>query len=433
LEYWDPIIERMPEEELLELQTRKLKHVLNYVTEYSNFYRKKFAEAGVDSKDVRSLNDLSKLPFTTKKDFRDNYPTGMFCVPPSQIIRYHASSGTTGKRTIVGYTRGDVFEWATSIARGLTSLGIGRSDVIQNSYGYGLFTGGLGIHYGAEMVGATTLPTGAGGTERQIELMQDLGSTVIACTPSYFLHIAEVAKSLNVDFKRDTKLRAGLFGAEFWSENMRKRIEDTTGVRAYDIYGTSELNGPLFMECTYQNGIHAWADQYIMEVINPDTGEVLGEGEEGELVVTTLAKEALPLIRYRTGDITHLNFEKCECGRTHPRIMRIQGRADDMLKIRGVNVFPSQVESVLMKMPELGDNYVLIVDREHELDKLTVRVEVSDRIPKKSGDYLEELNRKVSRQLKNILNLTVDVELVEQGSIPRSEGKAKRVIDKRKM
>jgi phenylacetate-CoA ligase len=433
LEYWDPIIERMPEEELLELQTRKLKHVLNYVTEYSNFYRKKFAEAGVDSKDVRSLNDLSKLPFTTKKDFRDNYPTGMFCVPPSQIIRYHASSGTTGKRTIVGYTRGDVFEWATSIARGLTSLGIGRSDVIQNSYGYGLFTGGLGIHYGAEMVGATTLPTGAGGTERQIELMQDLGSTVIACTPSYFLHIAEVAKSLNVDFKRDTKLRAGLFGAEFWSENMRKRIEDTTGVRAYDIYGTSELNGPLFMECIYQNGIHAWADQYIMEVINPDTGEVLGEGEEGELVVTTLAKEALPLIRYRTGDITHLNFEKCECGRTHPRIMRIQGRADDMLKIRGVNVFPSQVESVLMKMPELGDNYVLIVDREHELDKLTVRVEVSDRIPKKSGDYLEELNRKVSRQLKNILNLTVDVELVEQGSIPRSEGKAKRVIDKRKM
>jgi len=433
LEYWDPIIERMPEEELLELQTRKLKHVLNYVTEYSNFYRKKFAEAGVDSKDVRSLNDLSKLPFTTKKDFRDNYPTGMFCVPPSQIIRYHASSGTTGKRTIVGYTRGDVFEWATSIARGLTSLGIGRSDVIQNSYGYGLFTGGLGIHYGAEMVGATTLPTGAGGTERQIELMQDLGSTVIACTPSYFLHIAEVAKSLNVDFKRDTKLRAGLFGAEFWSENMRKRIEDTTGVRAYDIYGTSELNGPLFMECIYQNGIHAWADQYIMEVINPDTGEVLGEGEEGELVVTTLAKEALPLIRYRTGDITHLNFEKCKCGRTHPRIMRIQGRADDMLKIRGVNVFPSQVESVLMKMPELGDNYVLIVDREHELDKLTVRVEVSDRIPKKSGDYLEELNRKVSRQLKNILNLTVDVELVEQGSIPRSEGKAKRVIDKRKM
>ncbi|MEM2106682.1 MAG: phenylacetate--CoA ligase, partial [Candidatus Bathyarchaeia archaeon] len=230
-----------------------------------------------------------------------------------------------------------------------------------------------------------------------------------------------------------TKLRAGLFGAEFWSENMRKRIEDTTGVKAYDIYGTSELNGPLFMECTYQNGIHAWADQYIMEVINPDTGEVLSEGEEGELVVTTLAKEALPLIRYRTGDITHLNFEKCECGRSHPRIMRIQGRADDMLKIRGVNVFPSQVESVLMKMPELGDNYVLIVDREHELDKLTVRVEVSDRIPKKRGDNLEELNRKVSRQLKNILNLTVDVELVEPGSIPRSEGKAKRVVDKRKM
>ncbi|MGQ9542980.1 MAG: phenylacetate--CoA ligase family protein [Candidatus Bathyarchaeia archaeon] len=423
----------MSKEELEELQARKLKQVLNYISEHSSFYRKKFAEANIDIKDIKNLDDLQRLPFTTKKDFRENYPTGMFCVPISQIVRYHASSGTTGKRTIVGYTRSDIFEWATSIARGLTSLGIGKLDVIQNSYGYGLFTGGLGIHYGAEMVGATILPTGAGGTERQIELMQDLGSTVIACTPSYFLHIAEVARSLNVDLRKDTKLRAGLFGAEFWSENMRRRIEDTTGVKAYDVYGTSELNGPLFMECMYQEGIHAWADQYITEVIDPNTGEVCGEGEEGELVVTTLTKEALPLIRYRTGDITHLNFEKCECGRTHPRIMRIRGRVDDMLKIRGVNVFPSQVESVLMKIPELGENYVLIVEREHELDKLTVRIEVSDSMSRGEGVDMTQLKRKVLRDLKNVLNLTVDVELVEPGSIPRSEGKAKRVIDKRKM
>ncbi len=433
MEYWDPIIERMPLPELGRLQEERLRSLMLYLNDHSNVYRSKFREAKIDPLEIRSLDDLRKLPFTVKKDFRDNYPTGMFCVPTNQIIRFHASSGTTGKRVIVGYTRNDIAEWSTSLARGVTSLGIGRSDVIQVSYGYGLFTGGLGVHYGAEMVGATILPTGTGGTDRQIELMRDLGTTVIACTPSYFMHIAEVARNMGVDFKKDTKLRAGLFGAEPWSDDMRRRIEESTGVKAYDIYGTSELNGPLFMECKYQNGIHVWADQYILEVINPETGEVLEEGERGELVVTTLTKEALPLIRYRTGDITYLELEECKCGRTHPRIMRIHGRVDDMLKIRGVIVYPSQVESVLMKTPELGDNYQLIIDREHELDRMTAKVEVSEKTRKEKGADLAQIKKKVERALRSSLDLSVDVELVEPNTIPRSEGKAKRVIDNRKI
>ena len=433
MEYWDPIIERMPLPELGRLQEERLRSLMLYLNDHSNVYRSKFRESKIDPLEIRSLDDLRKLPFTVKKDFRDNYPTGMFCVPTNQIIRFHASSGTTGKRVIVGYTRNDIAEWSTSLARGVTSLGIGRSDVIQVSYGYGLFTGGLGVHYGAEMVGATILPTGTGGTDRQIELMRDLGTTVIACTPSYFMHIAEVARNMGVDFKKDTKLRAGLFGAEPWSDDMRRRIEESTGVKAYDIYGTSELNGPLFMECKYQNGIHVWADQYILEVINPETGEVLEEGERGELVVTTLTKEALPLIRYRTGDITYLELEECKCGRTHPRIMRIRGRVDDMLKIRGVMVYPSQVESALMKMTELGDNYQLIIDREHELDRMTAKVEVSEKTRKEKGSDLAQIKKKVERALRSSLDLSVDVELVEPNTIPRSEGKAKRVIDNRKI
>jgi phenylacetate-CoA ligase len=433
LEYWDPIIERTPLSELRSLQEEMLRRLMLFVNDHSSFYRSKFRESKIDPGKIRSMDDLRKLPFTVKKDFRDNYPTGMFCVPTNQITRFHASSGTTGKRTIVAYTRNDIQEWSTSLARGATSLGMGRSDIIQVSYGYGLFTGGLGVHYGAEMLGATILPTGTGGTDRQLELMRDLGVTVIACTPSYFMHIAEVARNMGIDFQRDTRLRAGLFGAEPWSDDMRRRIEESTGIKAYDIYGTSELNGPLFTECKHQNGIHVWADQYLLEVINPETGEVLEEGKRGELVVTTLTKEALPLIRYRTGDITYLELEECNCGRTHPRIMRIRGRADDMLKIRGVIVYPSQVESVLMKMPELGDNYQLIIDREHELDRMTVKAEVSDKIHKDKQADLTQLKRKVERALRSGLDLSVDVELVEPNTIPRSEGKAKRVIDNRKI
>lgn len=420
-------------QDLRRLQEKKLRQLLLYLKDHSSFYNRRLRDAKTDPLEISNLEDLQKLPFTVKKDFRDTYPTGMFCVSPDQIVRYHASSGTTGKRTIVGYTKNDIHEWSTSLARGLTSLEISKTDVIQNSYGYGLFTGGLGIHYAAEMIGATTLPTSAGGTERQLELMRDLGSTIIACTPSYFLHLAEAARSMDVDFKKDTRLKAGLFGAEPWSEDMRHRIEDSTGIKAYDVYGSSELSGPLFMECKYQNGIHVWADQYLLEVINPDTGEILDEGERGELVVTTLTKEALPLVRYKTGDITVLNSKECTCGRTHPRIMRIRGRVDDMVKIRGINVFPSQVESVLMQIPELGDNYQLIIDREHELDRMTVKAEVTEETYIVARSDLTPIRHRVDRALRNALNLSVDVELVEPGSIPRSEGKAKRVVDNRKI
>jgi phenylacetate-CoA ligase len=420
-------------QDMRRLQENRLRQLLLYLKDHSSFYNRRLRDAKTDPREIRNLEDLQKLPFTVKKDFRDTYPTGMFCVSPDQIVRYHASSGTTGKRTIVGYTKNDIHEWSTSLARGLTSLEISKTDVIQNSYGYGLFTGGLGIHYAAEMIGATTLPTSAGGTERQLELMRDLGSTIIACTPSYFLHLAEVARSMDVDFKKDTRLKAGLFGAEPWSEDMRHRIEDSTGIKAYDVYGSSELSGPLFTECKYQNGIHVWADQYLLEVINPDTRETLDEGERGELVVTTLTKQALPLVRYKTGDITVLNFRECKCGRTHPRIMRIRGRVDDMVKIRGINVFPSQVESVLMQIPELGDNYQLIIDREHELDRMTVKVEVTEETYRVARSDLTPIRHRVDRALRNALNLSVDVELVEPGSMPRSEGKAKRVVDNRKL
>ena len=431
MEYWDPNVERTPPNELKSLQEKNLRALLSYVYAYSDFHRKRFKEAGIDPRDIESLEDLRKLPFMVKRDFRDTYPTGMFCVPRNQVVRYHASSGTTGKPTLVGYTRNDITEWSTSLARGLTSLGIGRGDVMQNAYGYGLFTGGLGFHYAGEMVGAVVLPTGAGTTERQIELMQDLGTTAISCTPSYFLYLCETARALGVNL-RETKLKAGLFGAEPWSEDMRKRIEDN-GIKAYDVYGTSELSGPLFTECTYQRGMHVWADQFLVEVVDPKTGENVSDGERGELVFTTLKKEALPLIRYRTGDLTSLESEVCDCGRTHPRIMKILARVDDMLVIRGINVFPSQVESALMRIPELGDNYELIVDRVHELDTLMVRVEARKEIFADGASALSALESKVSHGLRNILSLDVKVEILEPQKIARSIGKAKRVTDKRKI
>jgi phenylacetate-CoA ligase len=429
--YWDPSVEKTPRNELRSLQERSLRALLSYVYAHSDFHRKRFKEAAIDPRNINSLEDLRKLPFMVKRDFRDTYPTGMFCVPKNQIVRYHASSGTTGKPTLVGYTRNDITEWSTSLARGLTSLGIGRGDVMQNAYGYGLFTGGLGFHYAGEMVGAVVLPTGAGTTERQIELMQDLDTTAIACTPSYFLYLCETARALGVNL-RETKLKAGLFGAEPWSEDMRKRIEDN-GIKAYDVYGTSELSGPLFTECTSQKGMHVWADQFLVEVVDPKTGENVSDGERGELVFTTLKKEALPLIRYRTGDLTTLDSEVCDCGRTHPRIMKMLGRVDDMLVIRGINVFPSQVESALMRIPELGDNYELIVDRVHELDTLTVRVEARKEIFADRASALPALESRVSHVLRNILSIDVKVEIVEPQKIARSIGKAKRVTDKRKI
>ena len=432
-EYWNPQIERMPLDELNKLQEDKLRHIVHYVYQHSPFYRKKFDDNGVKPEDIKTLDDVKKLPFTYKKDLRDTYPTGMFCVPNTLLVRFHVSSGTTGKPTVVGYTKNDISEWNTSLARALTSIGVGRGDIIQVSYGYGLFTGGLGLHYGAEEVGTTVLPTSSGNTERQIELMQDLGTTVIACTPSYFLFMNETANKEGVSIKNDTKLRVGILGAEPWSESMRARIEDQTGIKAYDVFGTSELSGPLFTECTYQDGIHIWADQFLVEVVDPETGEELNDGEQGELVITTLAKEALPLIRYKIGDLTVKKSEPCRCGRTHPRIMRIMGRVDDMLVVRGINVFPGQIESVLMNVPEVGEHFMIIVDRVNELDYMKVQIEMTDAAFSDKVNDIIKLENKVASAIKNVLNLNVKVELVEHGSLPRSMGKSKKVIDNRQL
>ena len=423
----------MPVSELEKIQEKKLSDLVNYVYRHSVFYRKRFDEAGVRPGDIKTLEDLKKLPFTYKSDLRDTYPTGMFCVPNEQLVRFHVSSGTTGKPTVVGYTQNDIDVWTTSLARAMTSIGVGRGDIVQVGYGYGLFTGGLGAHYGAEEVGATVLPVSSGNTERQIELMQDLGSTVIACTPSYFLFMSEVSNTAGVSIKNDTNMRVGIFGAEPWTEEMRTRIEESTGIKAYDIYGTSELSGPLFTECMYQDGIHIWADQFLIEVIDPATGEQLPDGERGELVITTLAKEALPLIRYRIGDITVINREECKCGRTHPRIMRVLGRVDDMLIIRGINVFPGQIEAVLMKIPQVGEHFMIVVDRVNELDVMKVQIEMTDEAFSDKVNDIMALESKVSSSLKHVLNIAVKVELVEKGSLPRSMGKAKRVIDNRKL
>ncbi|MEM4156540.1 MAG: phenylacetate--CoA ligase [Archaeoglobaceae archaeon] len=430
--FWSPTIERLTVNELERIQEKKLKNLVRNAYEYSPFYKKKFRELGIHPTDIQSLRDLVKLPFTKKQDLRDNYPFGMFAVPLSQIVRFHASSGTTGKPTLVGYTEDDIKVWVESLCRGLVSCGVNNEDIMQIAYGYGLFTGGLGFHYAAEKIGATALPVSAGNTERQINLMRDLGVTVIACTPSYMLYMAEFAEKIGTSLK-ETKLRMGIFGAEPWSEETRKRIEDKTGIIAYDVYGTSELSGPLFTECIEKNGLHIWADHFLIEVIDPKTGEQVGEGEKGELVVTTLSKEAMPLIRWRTGDITILENEKCNCGRTHPRIMRILGRSDDMLIVRGVNVFPSQIEHVLMQIPEVGDHYMIILDREENLDVMTVQVELSDKVSiDKPADILN-LTKKVEERLRVVLGISAKVEIVNPGTLQRFEGKAKRVIDKRKI
>ena len=430
---WDPRMEEMPIEDLQKMQYKLLKSLVYHLYSFSPFYHERMKEQKVHPDDIRELADVKKLPFMFKRDLRDNYPDKIFTATQDDLVRYHVSSGTTGKPTVVGYTQNDLDLWTASLARALTSIGLGRGDVIQVSYGYGLFTGGLGMHYGAERIGATVLPTSVGNTERQIELMQDLGATAIACTPSYLLHIGEVAEKMGVDIKKDTKLRVGILGAEPWTDGMRTRIENWLGIKAYDIYGTSELSGPMFTECAEQKGFHIWSDIALVEVIDPKTGEQLEAGEKGELTITMLQKEALPMIRFRIGDISMVEDAVCPCGRTHPRVQRIQGRVDDMLIIRGINVFPSQVEYALMAIPEVGQHFQIIVERKGALDDMLVRVELnresfSDRIP-----ALMQVQQKVEHRLRNSLNVNVNVELVEPGSLPRYEGKSKKVIDKRSL
>lgn len=430
--YWNERYECMPREELRQLQLERLKQTVERCYFNVPHYRKLMQEAGIEPEDIKSLEDLSRIPFTNKSDLRDNYPYGMFAVSLSEIVRIHSSSGTTGKPTVVGYTRNDVNTWAELMARSLVCGGAGKNDVIHNAYGYGLFTGGLGVHYGAERLGASVIPISGGNTKRQVMIMKDYGSTVLTCTPSYALHIAEVAREMGLE-REDFRLKCGIFGAEPWSDNMRREIEKKLGIIALDIYGLSEVIGPgVAMECPEKQGLHVWEDHFLVEVIDPDTGQSLPPGSTGELVFTSLTKEALPVLRYRTRDISTIIDEPCSCGRTHLRIKRISGRTDDMVIIRGVNVFPSQIESVLLEIGQTEPHYQLIVDRVGNLDILEVWVEVSAEVFSDEIRRLEELGRTIRSAIESTLGLSVNVKLVEPKSIERSEGKAKRVIDKRK-
>ncbi len=428
---WNQEIETMPKAELERLQTMRLRKTVERVYNNVPFYRQKLDEAGVKPEDIKSVKDVQRLPFTTKQDLRDNYPFGLFAVPQDEVVRIHASSGTTGKMTVVGYTKNDVATWSEVMARTLGCGEVTHKDIIQVAYGYGLFTGGLGVHYGAERVGATVIPISGGNTKRQLQIMADFHSTALACTPSYTMFMAESAAEEGVDIK-SFPLRVGFFGAEPWSNNMRKEIEAQLNIKAIDIYGLSEIIGPgVSSECLVQNGLHVWEDHFLVEVIDPNTGEVLPYGEKGELVFTCITKEALPLIRYRTRDISVLYNDLCPCGRTHMRMNRVMGRTDDMLIIRGVNVFPSQIESVLLEIGETEPHYQLIVDREGNLDDLEIWVEVSERIFSDEVRKLEELESKLRREILSTLGISARVKLVEPKTIARSEGKAKRVIDRR--
>ncbi len=424
--------ETMPREELEKLQLKRLKSLVERVYENVPFYTKKFKELGITPADIKSLSDLKYLPFTEKQDLRNHYPFGLFAVSRDNIVRIHSSSGTTGKATVVGYTKRDIKNWAKMMARSFAAAGVTSEDMIHNAYGYGLFTGGLGAHYGAEELGATAVPISGGATRRQVMLLKDFGATAICCTPSYSLYLYETAKEMGIDFK-ELPLRVGIFGAEPWSESMRKEIESKLGLQALDIYGLSEIMGPgVSIECAEaQNGLHIMEDHFLAEIIDPSTGEPLPPGSEGELVITTLTKEAIPLIRYRTRDLSCLNQAPCRCGRTLARMKRITGRSDDMLIIRGVNVFPSQIESILLETEGLSPHYQLIVDRMGTLDTLEVRVEIDERVFSDEIKNLQRLETKVQKNIKEFLGVTAKCKLVEPKGIERSEGKAKRIIDMR--
>lgn len=429
--YFDEAIETASREKLREIQSERLIKTVKRCYEKVPFYKQKLDEAGIKPEDIKSIDDITKLPFTVKQDLRDTYPYGLFAVPKEELVRIHASSGTTGKQTVVGYTKGDVDHWSQGVARAIVGAGGKKSDYIHISYGYGLFTGGLGLHYGAEMVGATSIPVSAGNTKRQIQILQDFGSDIICCTPSYALTIAETMKEMGVD-PASLKLRAGIFGAEPWTDEMRREIEDKLKIKAYDIYGLSEIAGPgVAYECGEQNGMHICEDFFYPEIVDPDTLEPLPDGEYGELVFTCIGKEALPLLRYRTRDISCITHEKCACGRTLVKMKKPKGRSDDMLIIRGVNVFPSQIEHVILSLG-MEPNYQIIVDRVNNLDVLTVCIEMSDTLFSDEVRKIENKEREISSSMQSILGVSAKVRLVEPHSLPRFEGKSVRVIDNRK-
>ena len=430
---WNETIECATRDEMNGIQSARLIETVQRIYHNVPGYRNKMQKAGLVPTDIKSLDDLSKLPFTTKEDLREHYPFGMFTVPMSEIVRVHASSGTTGRPTVVGYTRKDLNTWAEVVTRTLVMAGVHRHDVVQVAYGYGLFTGGLGIHYGTENLGATVIPISGGNKQKQIQLMQDFGTTVIACTPSYALHLAEVMVDMGIS-PEDLQLKTGIFGAEPWSENMRKEIEGKLKLKAIDIYGLSEVIGPgVSCECECQAGMHINEDHFIPEIIDPETLQPVAPGEQGELVFSTVTKEGIPLLRYRTRDLTRLIYDKCDCGRTLVRMEKCRGRSDDMLIIRGVNVFPSQIESILLEMSETEPHYLLIVDREGNLDTLRLLVEVQEQFFSDEIKMLEALRKKITGNIQSTLGVSVDVRLVEPRTIERTAGKAKRVIDNRKL
>ncbi len=429
---WNEAKECMSRDELADLQSKRLVKVVNRVYHNVEYYRKKMQAVGIEPGDIQGIEDLDKLPYTTKDDLRDTYPFGLFAAPQSEIVRIHASSGTTGKATVVGYNIKDIDTWAECVARALTMAGVTRGDTIQVAYGYGLFTGGLGAHYGAEHLGATVVPMSTGNTKKLTTMMIDFGVTAIACTPSYLLHIAETLEA-NGDIP-NIKLKAAICGAEPWTEQMRLQIEDKLHISAHDIYGLSEIMGPgVACDCKYHKGLHVFEDHFLPEIIDPETLKPIGAGQTGELVFTTLTKEGLPLIRYRTKDLTSISYDKCECGRTLARISRFKGRSDDMLIIRGVNVFPSQVEAALLEMGGTTPHYMMIVDRVNNLDTLEVQVEVEERFFSDEIKELENLTKKIAHAIQQAIGLAVKVKLVEPKSIERSMGKAVHVIDKRKL
>ena len=430
---WNEKIECASRGEMFDIQSERLINTVKRIYHSIPSYRAKMQEKGLVPGDIKSVEHLVKLPFTNKTDLRDNYPFGMFTVPMSEIVRLHASSGTTGKPTVVGYTRNDLQMWSEVVTRSLCMAGVHKNDIVQVAYGYGLFTGGLGLHYGTENLGATVIPISGGNTQKQIQLLQDFGSTVLACTPSYSLHLAESLKEMSIE-PESLNLRVGILGAEPWSENMRREIEAKLKIRAIDIYGLSEIVGPgVSCECEHQAGMHVNEDHFIPEIIDPDTLEPVTPGEVGELVFTTITKEGIPVIRYRTRDLTRLTYDKCRCGRTLVRMEKCMGRSDDMLIIRGVNVFPSQIENVLLEMSETEPHYLLIVEREGTLDILRIMVEVQEQFFSDEIRVLEALKKKIRNNIQSMLGISVDVKLVEPKTIERTAGKAKRVIDNRKI